>query len=93
MRTSKRFPVLGSCLRAVIFTALATTMAWVMDGAYSLASQAMAYLLAVVFSAFRFGRRDAVLTAVCSVVALNFFFFLRVAITAIAHFRNMGIMQ
>ena len=28
-----------------------------------------------------------------ALVALNFFFFLRVAITAIAHFRNMGIMQ
>ena len=45
-----------------------------MDGAYSLASQAMAYLLAVVFSAFRFGRRDALLTSAISVVALNFFF-------------------
>ena len=45
-----------------------------MDGAYSLASQAMAYLLAVVFSAFRFGRRDALLTSTISVVALNFFF-------------------
>jgi len=74
MRSSQRFPVLGSCLRAVFFTALATAMAWVMDGAYSLASQAMAYLLAVVFSAFRFGRRDSVLTAAASVVALNFFF-------------------
>jgi two-component system sensor histidine kinase KdpD len=74
MRYLQRFPVLGSCVRAVTFTVVATAMAWVMDGAYSLASQAMAYLLAVVFSAFRFGRRDAVLTAAASVVALNFFF-------------------
>ena len=74
MSLSQRFPALGSCLRAVTFTVLATAAAWLMDGAYSLASQAMAYLLAVVFSAFRFGRRDSVLTALASVVALNFFF-------------------
>lgn len=74
MRQSGRLSVLGSCLRAVALTALATAAAWVMDGAYSLASQAMAYLLAVVFSAFRFGRRDALLTSTISVVALNFFF-------------------
>src|SRR3954464_3458428 len=74
MRHLQRSPVLGSCLRAVIVTALATAMAWAMDGAYSLASQAMAYLLAVVFLAFRFGRRDAVLIAAASVVAVKFFF-------------------
>lgn len=65
---------LYSFLRALALTALATALAWAMDGGYSLASQAMAYLLAVVFSAFRFGRRDSVLTALCGVLALNFFF-------------------
>lgn len=60
--------------RALAAAALASAAAWVMDGAYSLASQAMAYLLAVVYCAFRFGRREAMLTSAISVVALNFFF-------------------
>ena len=63
-----------SFLRAAGLTALATAAAWAMDGAYSLASQSMAYLLAVIFSAFKFDRRDAVLCAFAAVVALNFFF-------------------
>ncbi|HEX7812406.1 MAG TPA: ATP-binding protein [Burkholderiales bacterium] len=74
MNQTRALPLLHSLLRAVALTALATAVAWAMDGAYSLASQAMAYLLAVVFSAFRFGRRDSMLTAVAGVVALNFFF-------------------
>jgi len=74
MRESAVLPFLSSALRALALAALACVAAWVMDGAYSLASQAMAYLLAVVFSAFRFGRRDSVLTALISVIALNFFF-------------------
>ena len=61
-------------LRAAGLTALATVAAWAMDGAYSLASQSMAYLLAVIFSAFKFGRRDAVICAFAAVIALNFFF-------------------
>ena len=63
-----------SCLRALALTGFATVAAWVMDGAYSLASQAMAYLLAVVYLAFQFGRRDALICSAASVVALNFFF-------------------
>ncbi|MBC8007334.1 MAG: DUF4118 domain-containing protein [Prolixibacteraceae bacterium] len=74
MHPSAALNLLASALRAAALTALATAAAWAMDGAYSLASQAMAYLLAVVFSAFRFGRRDSSLTALCSVIALNFFF-------------------
>ena len=74
MRRSATIENLNSGLRAAAFTAAATALAFAMDGAYSLASQAMAYLLAVVFSAFRFGRRDSVLTAMISVVALNFLF-------------------
>ena len=74
MHQSAALTLLASSLRAVALTAIATAAAWAMDGAYSLASQAMAYLLAVVFSAFRFGRRDSNLTALCSVIALNFFF-------------------
>jgi hypothetical protein len=46
--------LLHSLLRSLALAVLATAAAWAMDGAYSLASQAMAYLLAVVFSAFRF---------------------------------------
>ena len=74
MHRSAALSILCSVLRAIALVALATVAAWAMDGAYSLASQAMAYLLAVVFSAFRLGRRDSVLTALSSVVALNFFF-------------------
>jgi two-component system sensor histidine kinase KdpD len=66
--------VLRSVLRAVMLAALATAGAWVMDGPSSLAGQAMAYLLAVVFSAFRHGRRDSILTAFLGVAALNFLF-------------------
>ena len=74
MTRTGAWPLLRSLLRSLALTLLATAAAWAMDGAYSLASQAMAYLLAVVFSAFRFGRRDSVLTAVIGVIALNFFF-------------------
>lgn len=74
MKRTGPLPFLWSMLRALALTALASALAWAMDGGYSLASQAMAYLLAVVFSAFRFGRRDSVLTALCGVLALNFFF-------------------
>lgn len=66
--------VLKSVLRPAVLVALATLAAWGMDGASSLASQAMAYLLAVVFSAFRHGRRDSILAAFLGVAALNFFF-------------------
>ena len=74
MRQSAVLSFFSSAFRAIALAALATAAAWAMDGAYSLASQAMAYLLAVVFSAFRFGRRDSVLTALSSVISLNFFF-------------------
>lgn len=67
-------PPLQSALRALALTTLATVAAWTMDGAYSLASQSMAYLLAVVLAAFRFGRLDSVLAAFLGVAALNFFF-------------------
>jgi two-component system sensor histidine kinase KdpD len=63
-----------SFLRAAGLAAIATAAAWAMDGAYSLASQSMVYLLAVVFAAFRFGRRDAVICAFAAVIVLNFFF-------------------
>lgn len=67
-------PPIISSLRALALTALATAAAWTMDGAHALASQAMAYLLVVVFAAFRYGRLDSVLAAFLGVGALNFFF-------------------
>src|SRR5690349_16059647 len=74
MNPKGAFPVAASILRSTGLVAAATAAAWTMDGAYSLASQSMAYLLAAVFAAFRFGRLDAVLAAFLGVAALNFFF-------------------
>lgn len=74
MNPSATASLLRSVLRSVALTALASAAAWAMDGAYSLASQAMAYLLAVVFAAFRHGRLDAILAAFLGVAALNFLF-------------------
>ena len=74
MNDTGTLAVLRSVLHSVLLVALATVAAWGMDGPSSLASQAMAYLLAVVFSAFRHGRRDSILTAFLGVAALNFFF-------------------
>ena len=74
MNRTAGLSILISLARAAVLAALATAAAWAMDEDYSLASQAMAYLLAVVFAAFRFGRRDSILVAVLGVGALNFFF-------------------
>lgn len=74
MNRTAGLSILISLARAAVLAALATAAAWAMDEEYSLASQAMAYLLAVVFAAFRFGRRDSILVAVLGVGALNFFF-------------------
>ncbi|MGE5540365.1 MAG: ATP-binding protein [Gemmatimonas sp.] len=59
---------------AVALVAVATSAAWAMDGQYSLASQAMVYLLAVVVAAFFAGAPTSVVTTVLAVAALNFFF-------------------
>ena len=74
MNRTAGFSLSISLARAVVLAALATVAAWAMDESYSLASQAMVYLLAVVFAAFRFGRRDSILVAVFGVGALNYFF-------------------
>lgn len=74
MFMNKRFsPVLGTAIAAAL-VALATVAAWFMDGEYSLASQAMVYLLAVVFAAFCFGGPTAIATAILAVSTLNFFY-------------------
>jgi two-component system, OmpR family, sensor histidine kinase KdpD len=74
MFMNKRFgSVLGIAL-ALLLVALATGAAWLMDGDYSLASQAMVYLLAVVFAAFFLGAPSSIATAVFAVFALNFFY-------------------
>ena len=54
--------------------ALATALAWAVDGAVSLASQALIYLLPVVFTAVYLRSADAVITAVLGVTLLNFLF-------------------
>jgi two-component system, OmpR family, sensor histidine kinase KdpD len=66
-------PTAGVAVAAAL-TALATGAAWAMDGAYSLASQVMAYLLAVVFAAFFVGSPTSIVTTVLAAGALNFFF-------------------
>ena len=68
--------VLRSVLHSVLLVALATVAAWAMDGPSSLASQSMAYLLAVVsrrFASVRLVPFHAG-TAFLGVAALNFFF-------------------
>jgi hypothetical protein len=52
----------------------ATLMAWLVDGAVSLASQALIYLLPVVLTAVYLESIDAVITAVIGSVLLNFLF-------------------
>lgn len=59
---------------AAALTAVATGVAWAMDGAYSLTGQAMVYLLAVVCAGYWLSQRESVLVAVLGVSALNFFF-------------------
>jgi two-component system sensor histidine kinase KdpD len=66
--------VAGSVLRSLALTAVASLAAWTLDGASALGSQSMAYLLSVVFAAFRYGRLDAILAAFFGVAALNFLF-------------------
>jgi two-component system sensor histidine kinase KdpD len=63
-----------SVLRSLVLTVAASLAAWAMDGPYALGSQSMAYLLSVVFAAFRYGRLDAILAAFLGVAALNFLF-------------------
>ena len=74
MFLDKRYSPVVALLIAVVLVALATAAAWLMDGEYSLASQAMVYLLAVVFAAFSFGAPSSIATAVLAISALNFFY-------------------
>jgi two-component system sensor histidine kinase KdpD len=74
MRLHLRVGPLGSIVVSVALAAIATAAAWAMDGAYSLASQAMLYLLAVVFASFYVGSPTSILTTVFGAGALNFFF-------------------
>jgi two-component system, OmpR family, sensor histidine kinase KdpD len=65
------------CRPAVVCAASlasATAAAWAIDGAFSLASQALIYLLPVVFTAVYLRGTDAVITAVLGVSLLNFLF-------------------
>jgi two-component system sensor histidine kinase KdpD len=66
-------PAVGVAIAAAL-TAVATGAAWAMDGAYSLASQVMVYLLAVVCAAFFVGSPTSIVTTVLAAGALNFFF-------------------
>jgi two-component system sensor histidine kinase KdpD len=66
-------PAIGVAIAAAL-TALATGAAWAMDGAYSLASQVMVYLLAVVCAAFFAGSPTSIVTTVMAAGALNLFF-------------------
>jgi two-component system sensor histidine kinase KdpD len=59
---------------AVVLVALATLAAWAMDAQYSLASQAIVYLMAVVVAAFFVGGPTSIVTTVLAVLALNFFY-------------------
>ena len=54
--------------------ALATAIAAIMDRHFERTNVVMVYLLAVVLVAVRFGRRAAVLAAMASVAAFDFFF-------------------
>ena len=74
MQSAAPPPLLRSAAIAAGLTAVATALAWWMDGAYSLTGQAMVYLLAVVCASFYLGQRESVLTAILGVSALNFFF-------------------
>jgi two-component system sensor histidine kinase KdpD len=74
MLTNKPIGSLYGAAVAVALTTVATGGAWAMDGAYSLASQVMVYLLAVVCAAFYVGGPTSIATTVLAAGALNFFF-------------------
>jgi len=74
MLRNKPIGTIAGVAIAASLTALATGAAWAMDGAYSLASQVMVYLLAVVFAAFYVGGPTSIVTTVMAACALNFFF-------------------
>lgn len=74
MQSAAPPPLLRSAAIAAGLTAVATALAWWMDGAYSLTGQAMVYLLAVVCASFYLGQRESLLTAIFGVSTLNFFF-------------------
>ena len=59
---------------ALVLVVAATLAAWAMDGAYTLASQAMVYLLAVVLTAFYLGTAESVAASIVAVSTLNFLF-------------------
>ena len=59
---------------ALVVVFLATTLCWFTRSIFTLADQAMLYLLGVLVAASRLSRGPALLTAVASVAALDFFF-------------------
>ncbi len=64
----------GRVVTCVGLLAVATALAWAVDGAVSLASQALIYLLPVVLTAVFLRGADAVATAVAGGLLLNYFF-------------------
>jgi len=65
---------IGRAAVGAALLAVATALAWVVDGAVSLASQALIYLLPVVITAVYLRGADALITAVLGVALLNFLF-------------------
>ncbi|MGE5338621.1 MAG: DUF4118 domain-containing protein [Gemmatimonadota bacterium] len=64
----------GRLAACIALLAIATALAWAVDGQVSLASQALIYLLPVVLTAVYLRGGDAVVTAVAGSVLLNFLF-------------------
>jgi two-component system sensor histidine kinase KdpD len=59
---------------ALALVAVATLAAWAMDGSYTLASQAMVYLLAVVAAAFYLEIVESLVVSIVAVSVLDFLF-------------------
>lgn len=74
MMQSTRSSTLPPWLVVPALLAAATAAGFVLDHHVSLTSQAMFYVLAVVFAAYALGWLPSVLCAVAAVTALNFFF-------------------
>jgi K+-sensing histidine kinase KdpD len=61
-------------VKSTVAVAVATLVAWAMYGHLNDANLIMAYLLATVFAATRYGRGPAVLASLLSVLAFDYFF-------------------
>lgn len=93
--TSTRNHLHSGYLKAVAAVVVATGISWIMFPFFELANLIMTYLLAIVAIAARYGHGPAVLAAVASVAAFDFFFvppYLTFAVADTQYVLTFGVM-